>query len=203
MGPVAPRVALTVHVATSVGWLGAGAAFLALAVAGLAGGDAERVRAACVAMEVTGWWVIVPLCLASLVTGVVQSLGTAWGLFRHYWVAIKLLLTVLSTVVLLIHMRPISHVAGVALVRPLATGDLRAVRVQLTVDAGAAFLVLLVTTALSVVKPRGSRRTGTRCSAGDKRRASKSSFVSERSSSDRRAFVTHRTTCLCAGRAHV
>jgi hypothetical protein len=162
MGPVTRKVALTAHVATSVGWLGAVAAFLALAVAGLAGEDTQRVRGAYVAMEVTGWWVIVPLCFASLATGVVQSLGTPWGLFRHYWVAIKLLLTALSTVVLLIHMRPISRVAGVAAVRPLATGDLRAVRVQLTVDAGAALVVLLVATTLSVVKPRGLTARGRR-----------------------------------------
>lgn len=170
MPPGVRRIALTAHVATSVGWLGAVAAFLALAVVGLTAGDAQadgqadaqRVRAVYVAMDVIGWWVIVPLCLASLVTGVVQSLGTTWGLVRHYWVAIKLLLTVLSTVVLLIHMRPIGHVAGVALARPLAAGDLRAVRVQLTVDAGAALLVLLVTTTLSVVKPRGLTAYGRR-----------------------------------------
>jgi hypothetical protein len=162
MPPGVRKVALIAHVAASVGWLGAVAAFLALAVVGLTSGEAQRVRAVYVAMDVIGWSVIVPLCLASLVTGVVQSLGTTWGLFRHYWVAIKLLLTVLSTAVLLVHMRPISHVAGVAVRRPLAGGDLRAVRVQLTVDAGAALLVLLVTTTLSVVKPRGLTARGRR-----------------------------------------
>jgi hypothetical protein len=30
----------------------------------------------------------------------VQSLGTRWGLFRHWWVIVKLALTVLSTLVL-------------------------------------------------------------------------------------------------------
>ena len=162
MAPAVRKLALTAHVSTSVGWLGAVAAFLALALVGLRSDDLQRVRAAYMAMDVIGWWVIVPLCLAALVTGILESLGTTWGLFRHYWVAIKLLLTVLSTAVLLLHLRPIRHVAGAAVVRPLAAGDLRAVRVQLTVDAGAALLVLLVTTTLSVVKPRGLTAYGRR-----------------------------------------
>lgn len=162
MPPGIRKVALTAHVAASVGWFGAVAAFLALAVYGLTGEEVQRVRGAYIAMELIGWWVIVPLCLASLVTGVVQSLGTVWGLLRHYWVVIKFLLTVLATAVLLVHMRPISHVAGVAVRLPLAASDLRAVRVQLAVDAGAALVVLLTTTTLSVVKPRGLTARGRR-----------------------------------------
>ena len=46
-------------------------------------------------------FVIVPLAIASLLTGVVQALATPWGLFRHYWVVIKLFLTVFATLVLL------------------------------------------------------------------------------------------------------
>jgi hypothetical protein len=72
-------------------------------------------------------------------------------------VAIKLVLTALSTVVPLIHMRPIRDVAGVAVGRPLATGDLPAARL---LDAGAALLVLLVTTPVSAVKPRGPTPSG-------------------------------------------
>ena len=45
-----------------------------------------------------------PLCFASLFSGLVQSLGTEWGLFRHYWVLFKLLINVLPTALLLLHM---------------------------------------------------------------------------------------------------
>jgi hypothetical protein len=83
MRPPLRKLALTAHVTVSVGWLGAAAAFLALAIAALASGGVETVRGAYVAMEVVGWYVIVPLCLAALVTGLVVSLGTPWGLFRH------------------------------------------------------------------------------------------------------------------------
>jgi uncharacterized membrane protein len=105
MGPRLRQFALTTHVTRSVGLLGAIAGLLALAVAGLTSQDAQMVRAAYLAMELTGWFVIVPSALASLLTGLVQSMGTTWGLFRHYWVLAKLLLTVFATVVLLLKMK--------------------------------------------------------------------------------------------------
>jgi hypothetical protein len=156
------RLALTAHVTSSVGWFGAVAGFFALAVVGLTSPNVQTVRASYVAMELTGWYVIVPLCLASLLTGVVQSLGTTWGLFRHYWVVTKLIMSILATVVLLVHMQPIGEVARVAAKQALAVGDLHGMRIQLVADAGAALLVLLVATTLSVYKPRGLTRYGWR-----------------------------------------
>ncbi|WP_406689366.1 DUF2269 domain-containing protein [Saccharopolyspora sp. ID03-671] len=155
------KVALTAHVAFSVGWLGAVGAFLALAIAGLSSGDAELARAAYLAMELTGWYVLVPLSLASLITGLVQSLGTSWGLFRHYWVLLKLVITVLATAVLLVHMRPVSHLADLAAESGL-TGAHTATQIQVIADAGAAAVVLLVAIGLSVFKPRGLTRHGWR-----------------------------------------
>jgi hypothetical protein len=160
--PGVRKFALTAHVTSSVGWLGAVAGFLALAIAGLTCQDTETVRAAYLAMELTGWYVIVPLCLFSLLTGLVQSRGTTWGLFQHYWVLVKFLMTMIATVVLLAHMRPISHVAGVAAETTLSYDDLRGLRIQIVADAGAALLVLLVATTLSVYKPRGMTRYGRR-----------------------------------------
>jgi hypothetical protein len=161
MTPRLRKVALTAHVASSVGWLGAVAAFLALAVAGLSSRDAQLAHASYVAMELTTWFVIVPLCLASLATGLVSSLGTTWGLFRHYWVLVKLLLTILATILLLLHTQPIGYMAGVAAEKTLAT-DLHRIRIQLVADAGAALLVLLVNTTLGIYKPRGMTQYGRR-----------------------------------------
>lgn len=162
MTPRLRKFALTAHVTSSVGWLGAVAGFLALAVAGLNSQDAQVVRAAYLAMELTAWFVIVPLAFASLLTGIVQSLGTTWGLFRHYWVLAKLLLTVLATIVLLLQMEPISYAAGVAAETTLSSADLREARMSLVVHAGGGLLVLLVPAALSVFKPRGRTRYGRR-----------------------------------------
>ena len=162
MTPGLRKFALTVHVTSSVGWLGAVAGFLALAVAGLTSQDAQMVRAAYLAMELITWFVIVPLSFASLLSGLVQSLGTPWGLFQHYWVLAKLLLTILATAVLLLHTQPISYMARVAAETTLASIDLRGLRIQLVVDAGAALAVLLLATMLSVYKPRGRTRYGRR-----------------------------------------
>ena len=148
------------HISSSVGWLGAVAGFLALAVSGLTDRDAQRVRAAYLAMDVVGWFVIVPSCFAALLSGVVQALGTPWGLLRHYWVLMKLSMTVLATGILLLHMRPLGWMAGVDSETILSSADVRAVRIQLVGDAAAALVVLLVTTTLSVYKPRGVTRFG-------------------------------------------
>jgi hypothetical protein len=63
---------------------------------------------------VDGWYVIAPLAVSALLTGLVISLGTPWGLFRHYWVLISLGLTTLATFVLLLHMPSVSSTASVA-----------------------------------------------------------------------------------------
>lgn len=156
------RLALTAHVTSSVGWLGAVISFLALAVVGLTSQDMQLVRSAYVVMETTGWFVIVPLSIASLLTGLVHSLGTEWGLFRHYWVVIKLVLTILATIVLLVHMQPIGQIADVASTSTLSASELHGPRVQVLADAGAAILVLLVATTLAIYKPRGLTRYGRR-----------------------------------------
>ena len=162
MTPGLRKFALTTHVTSSVGWLGAVGAFLALAIAGLGSQDAQIVRAAYLAMRLTTWFVIVPLSLAALSTGIIQSLGTTWGLFQHYWIVTKLLLTVLATIILLVHTQPIDRVAAVAAQTTLAAGDLRQLRIQLVGDACAALFVLLVTTTLSVYKPWGMTSYGLR-----------------------------------------
>jgi hypothetical protein len=106
------KLMLTAHVTASVGWLGAVAGFLALAVAGVASDDVQTVRAAYLAMETVGWSVLVPLSIASLVTGLVQALGTTWGLVRYYWVLIKFLLTIVATTVLLLYMSTLGDLAA-------------------------------------------------------------------------------------------
>jgi hypothetical protein len=162
MTPAVRKFALTTHVTSSVGWLGAVGGFLVLAIVGITSQQPEVVRAAYLAMHLITWFVIVPLSLAGLLTGIVQSLGTSWGLLRHYWVATKLLLTVIATVVLLIHTQPIDRVAAVAAVGMLSRSDLWQLRLQLVGDASAALFVLFATTTLSVYKPWGLTPYGVR-----------------------------------------
>jgi hypothetical protein len=155
MPPRLRSLALTAHVTASVGWLGAVLAYLALVGAALTREDTRTVRAAWVAMDVTGWYAIVPLALASVLTGLVMSLGTPWGLVRHYWVLFKLLLTVFATLVLLGHMPAVSAMAGMpAETASSVVVDVRGFDGEL-LHAGGGLVVLLVTTVLSVFKPRG------------------------------------------------
>jgi len=162
MSPGLRKLTLTAHVTSSVGWMGAVACFLALAIVGLTSGEDHAVRAAYVAMKVTTWAVIVPLCLASLLTGLIESLATPWGLFRHYWVVAKLVLTALATVVLLVHTEPIGLLADAAAQATFGGADVQSTRIQLLVDAAAALFVLLVATVLAIYKPRGMTGHGWR-----------------------------------------
>lgn len=161
MSPRVRTVALAVHVALSVGWVGALAAYLALDVAAATSRDAATLRAVYLAMELVAVSVIVPLALASLVTGLVMSLGTRWGLFRHYWVLISLLLTVVATVVLLAQLPTIAHFADVAADPATSVDELRALPTTLVHSVGG-MGVLLAVLVLNVAKPRGLTRYGWR-----------------------------------------
>jgi hypothetical protein len=162
MAPDLRKFALTVHVIASVSWVGAVAGFLALAIAGLVSPDIQLVRASYLAMDLTYRSVVIPLGLASLVTGLVSSLCTEWGLLRHYWVLVKLLLTIPASILMLVHVRPVGYMAGVAAATMLSSADLSRLRMQLVAYASAALLALLVVTALSTYKPRGRTWYGAR-----------------------------------------
>ncbi|WP_378019014.1 DUF2269 domain-containing protein [Actinomycetospora rhizophila] len=154
-GRGARRALLTIHLVFSLGWIGAALAYLALAIAAGTSGDPGSVRGAWSAMELTGWVVIVPLALGALATGLAVSLLSPWGLLRHYWVLISLVLTALSATVTVLHMPDVSSMAEMA---RAADDD------ELLLLGGDAFhpaaglVVLVVITVLNVYKPRG--RTG-------------------------------------------
>jgi hypothetical protein len=162
MTPGLRKLALLAHITFSVGWIGAVAGFLALAIAGLTSQNVETVRAVYPAMELIARFVIVPLALASLLSGIIQSLSTSWGLFRHYWVVAKLLLTVFATFVLLKKLPLIGYAAQRAAEMPSPSAALRSIGFPLLIHAGGGILVLLAITALSVYKPWGLTLYGRR-----------------------------------------
>jgi hypothetical protein len=159
MKPGWRKFMLAVHLAFSVGWVGAVIAYLALGLTAVTTEDDHTIQAVWTAMEIVGWYVIVPLAIASLVTGVVMALGTKWGLFRHYWVVISFVLTVFATTVLLIHMPTVTvtaeaaqHSEGAAL--DALGGDLEHPAIGL--------VILLVVQVLNIYKPPGLTRYGWR-----------------------------------------
>jgi hypothetical protein len=159
MGPGVRKAALTAHVTASVGWMGAVGVFLALGVVAWTSSDASTVRGAYLVMEPLAWYVLLPLAGASLGTGLVQSLGTPWGLLRHYWVVFKLFINVVATVVLVMYLGTLDHFADIAGEHGSLT-ELREPSVVL--HASAAIVLLLGATALSIYKPRGLTPYGSR-----------------------------------------
>jgi uncharacterized membrane protein len=162
MNPNLRKFVRSVHVIFTVGWLGAVVAFLALAIVGLTSQDLQMTRATYLAMDVITRFVIIPLSmLPLLLTGPLLALGTPWGLFRHYWIIVKLVINIFSTLILLVHLQPIDYMAHVAAEGTLSSAD-RGVQIQLVVAAGAGLLALLVATGLAVFKPRGTTPYGWR-----------------------------------------
>lgn len=165
MPPRLRKSALTVHIVSSVGWLGAVAAFLVVAVAVLTSQDTQMARGLLLAMGPITWYAVLPLAFATTLTGIIQALGTQWGLIRHYWVVCKLLITVLLTLVLLQYTQTVEHLPGAAADLGLTGADLRTLAVSPALHAGLALLALLVPVVLSVFKPRGTTRYGQRDAA--------------------------------------
>src|SRR5258707_745637 len=155
MTPRLRKFMLFAHITFSVGWFGAVVPYLALTIAGLASHDVQVVRAAYLSMDLIGWYVIVPFSLAALLTGLLQSLGTQWGLFRHWWIVVKFLLTIISIAILLRHMQGASRMSHMAMGATLSAAVFRAQQIQHLVHPAGGLLVLLAVMALSVFKPWG------------------------------------------------
>ena len=158
--PALRKLTLTAHVSASVGWIGAVLVFVTLAAIGLSSQDERTVRGAYLVMAPAAWFVLVPLAHAALLSGIALSLGTPWGLVRHYWVALKLVITAFSTAILMIYMGTFRQMADVA-ADPIV--ELGLVRNPSPLLHAILALVLLVAAAvLAMYKPFGLTPYGTR-----------------------------------------
>ena len=159
MTPSFRKLVISVHLTFSVGWIGAATGYIGRGVAAVRSQDDAIVRAAWTAMELTGWFVIVPLAVLSLLTGVVMAIGTKWGLLRHSWVVISFVLTIFSVVILVLHMPSVSATAEIArTAEGAALQDLGGDLGHPTIGVA----ILLVVQVLNVYKPRGMTRYGWR-----------------------------------------
>jgi hypothetical protein len=153
------RLLLALHLGCSIGWIGAVCAYLALAFAVPAAGDPETVRAAWIGMDLVGWYAVVPLAAAALLTGVLMGAMTKWGLLRHYWVVISLIGTALLTAVLAFHMPDVSAQADIA----RAASDEHLLTMASDIAHAVTGLVLLLgILVLNIFKPKGLTRYGWR-----------------------------------------
>lgn len=165
MRPALRKLTLTAHVVVSIGWFGAATGVLALGIVGLTSEDAGLVSAAYLATEVIWKFVIIPFSLAALVTGLVQALGTQWGLFRHYWVVTKFLITIGAVILLLLHtgsLLPalVSSAQSAPRVEGVAGHHHGGIppRIHLVVAASGTLVLLFIATTLSIYKPWGRTR---------------------------------------------
>jgi hypothetical protein len=168
--PALRKAIVTVHVVTAVGWLGAEAVLLVLAVAGRSGADPAVVYPA---IGLIGSTLVVPLAVAAWTVGVVTSLGTPWGLVRHRWVLAKLVTTTVMTGLVLFALRP-TLLAATELGAALPVPE----RQQLVIASTVATTLLVLNTALSSYKPWGRTRRGARARAEARPEASRRTTVS-------------------------
>jgi hypothetical protein len=161
MSPPLRKFVLTAHIGFSVGWLGAAAAYLALDWTVATSRDVQTLRSAWIAMGSIASQVIFPLALLSLLTGLVVSLGTKWGLFRHWWVLISLLLTLFAVVVLLSESGHISRTAAIA-ADPATSAEAILTLPNTLPHSIGGIVVLLVIQTMNVYKPRGLTAYGWR-----------------------------------------
>jgi hypothetical protein len=154
MSPRVRKLGLTVHVIASAGWLGAALVFVALSIGGLTLDNEQAVRAVYLAMEPAGRYALLPLAVASFVSGMVQSLGTDWGLFRHYWVVFKLGINVFATLILVMYLGTFRAIAENASESVVALETVR--NPSPLIHSVLGVIALTVATVLAVYKPRGA-----------------------------------------------
>jgi len=166
MTPQVRKLTITAHVVSSVGWLGATAAFLVLSIAGLTSRNAEVVRGVYLSMDLISRFMVIPLSFAALLTGLIQALGTPWGLFRYYWILVKFGLAIFATFALLVHQFAVvaetaKHVSG-APEEALFSPSLNSLKAELVRAPSLAIVLLLVVATLGIYKPWGLTRYGQR-----------------------------------------
>ncbi|MBR8642377.1 DUF2269 domain-containing protein [Streptomyces tuirus] len=162
----ARRAVLVVHVTASASWLGLTLGLLALGITATTTGSAVTVEASVRAMKLFADWLLLPVAFVTLLSGLVLSLGTPWGLARHRWVCTKFWLTLATTAATAFALRPgvNSAVTAVAAGGPLPdAGDV----LFGPVVSLSAYVFMTV---ISVLKPWGLTRRGRRLRAPAARR---------------------------------
>lgn len=98
-----PRLLLILHIAVAAGLVGSALALIALGVAGVRGADPLMVYPAAHLVDA---WVVAPLALVALFSGVIQARVTGRSLLHTRWVRTKLLITAGMTAVVIFVLEP-------------------------------------------------------------------------------------------------
>jgi len=154
------KLLLSLHVATTVSVLGTDLVLLTLGIASLGGADPQTIYPAA---HLASAWLVAPLAVLSLGTGLLLGLLTPWGVFRYWWVTIKLAITIVLTGIVLFVLVPRLGMVAAAVTAsdsgPLPIGE----RVSLVIAPALASSLLLLNVILAIFKP--GRRLRARATA--------------------------------------
>ncbi|MFD9904752.1 DUF2269 domain-containing protein [Streptomyces sp. NPDC059063] len=161
----ARRATLAVHVAASAGWLGLTLGLVGLATTALTTDSPAAIEASVRSMKVFTDWLVLPLAFLTLLSGLLLSLGTTWGLARHRWVYTKFWLTLVTIAASTFALRPGVNEA----VATVSAGDPLADPSDLIAGPIVSLSAYLFMTVISVLKPWGLTGRGRRLRAGQQR----------------------------------
>jgi hypothetical protein len=144
------KLLLMLHIITSVSVLGMDLVLLTLGVASLGGAES---RTAYPAAHLVSVWLVAPLAVLALGSGLLLALLTPWGVLRYWWVVIKLAITAILTGVVLFVLAPRLGVLALAVSGPAPRELAFAERIPLVVAPAVASTLLIVNVALAIFKP--------------------------------------------------
>jgi hypothetical protein len=100
------KTVLVAHIASAGAWLGLDVVMAVLVFTAMFS-DSDRTKAlAYQALEMFAVWPLLALGLLCLATGILLGLGSKYGLVRFWWVAVKLVLNVVLSSLVLVALRP-------------------------------------------------------------------------------------------------
>jgi uncharacterized membrane protein len=154
------RAVLIVHIAAAGPWLGIDVVMAVFVATALFTDDVAVRASSFQALEMFAFWPLLVSGLVCLVSGIVLGLGTRWGVVRYWWVAVKLALNVLLTVLVIVALRPGLRDAAERAGRWFAGEPVALAVGDLVFPPIVSSTALLIAITLSVVKPRGRIRRG-------------------------------------------
>jgi uncharacterized membrane protein len=154
---------LSLHITSGGLWFGTAlcSAALALSLRALTNGDA--LYGINVARNLMGQFIIVPAAVLSVITGVLLCGFTNWGFFKHNWVMVKQLLTLISIVAGSIWLGPwtkeMTTISETARSQAWQNADYLRLENAVMVGGVLQTMVLIIIIVISTVKPWGRRKT--------------------------------------------
>jgi hypothetical protein len=155
--PAVRKAVMVLHVVAGIGWMGVDIALLVLLITARTTNDAALVVSGFNAIGMIVPIAVPPLSLGILLTGIILGLGTRWGLVRYWWVLVKLLLSLIMTVLVFASLLPAVSSIAVLSATTISADAVRAslgmLPTMLLFPPVVSFLMLGVATILSIFKP--------------------------------------------------